>query len=87
MIFSLYINDLCSYLREHWDHGIFITAKIPNNMCLLLADDVANCADTARNLQLQLNCISDFCQLSGMEVNTKKTEIMLFRNGRPLRNF
>jgi len=47
---------------------------------------VACGADTVTNLQLQLNSISDFCTQTEMTVNLKKTEIILFRNGGPLRN-
>ena len=64
----------------------FITNDIPDSLCSLLDDDVACGADTVSNLQLQLNSISDFCTQTEMTVNLKKTEIILFRNGGPLRN-
>ena len=87
IIFSLYINDLVQYIRDTCRNGIFITNNIPDIFCLMYADDVANCADTANNLQLQLNAVSKFCQDTGMQVNLKKTEIIVFRNGGPLRNY
>ena len=38
---------------------LFITDSIPDVICILYADDIANCVDTAINLQLQLNSFSD----------------------------
>ena len=79
IIFSLYINDLCKFIRENCRNGIFITQDVPDIFCLMYADDIANCADTAVNLQSQLNCIEGFCKETGMCVNLKKTEIIVFR--------
>ena len=85
--FSLYINDLCQHLKETGNRGIFITNEIPDIICLVFADNIANCAETANNLQLQLNSISDYCKNTGMIVNLKKNEILVFRNGGPLRHY
>ena len=87
IIFSLYINDLCNFIRENCRNGIFITQEVPDIFCLMYADDIANCADTAVNLQSQLNCIERFCKETGMCVNLKKTEIIVFRNRGTLRNY
>ena len=85
-IFSLYINDLETHLKRHCNKGIFITNDVPDVFCLMFADDVACCADTVVNLQRQLNSISTFCEETGMTVNLNKSEIIVFRNGGPLRN-
>ncbi len=87
IIFNLFINELSLYLRDQGHQGIFITDDIPNIQCILFADDVASCSETAIELQRQLNSISDFCRISGMTVNEKKTEIIVFRNGCPLRSY
>ena len=87
IIFSLYINDLIAYIRGKCQNGIFITNEIHDIFCLLYADDVANCAETAVNLRLQLNAVSSFCKDMCMQVNLQKTEIMVFRNGGPLRHY
>ena len=52
----------------------------------MYADYVANFADTAYNLQLHLNAVAEFCEDTGMQINTNKTEIIVFRNGGPSRN-
>ena len=45
----------------------------------------ANCSDTVIELQRQLNSIHDICLEYGMKFNERKTEIIVFRNGGPLR--
>ena len=53
----------------------------------MYADDVANCAETRVRLQRQINLIGEFCNIKEMKVNLNKTEIIVFRNGGPLRNY
>ena len=72
-------------LREHNHRGIFITNEIPDILCVLFADDVANYSDIVIELQRQLNSIHDICLEYGMKVNERKTEIIVFRNGGSLR--
>ena len=86
-IFALFIDELSVMLRENCHTGIFITNEIPHILCLLFADDVANCAETASKLQQQINIVELFCNNTGMEVNLDKTEIIVFRNGGPLRRY
>ena len=56
---------------------------IPDIFCLLFVD----CAYTAVNLQKQLNTIDKCCTETDMVVNLKKYEIIVFRNGGPLREY
>ena len=84
-IFIIFINELCTLLRENCTSGIFINNDIPDILCLLLADDVTSCAETVVRLQQQLNLIDIFCRDTGMELNLNKTEIIVFRNGGNLR--
>jgi hypothetical protein len=56
-MFNLYINELSPFLRHKGHRGIFTTDQIPDIIRILFADDVANCADTAIELQSQLNSI------------------------------
>ena len=86
IIFSLFINDLFTMLRDTCSQGIFITKNIQDILCLMFADDVASCAETATKLQQQINVIQNFCSITGMELNLKKTEIIVFRNGGHLRS-
>ena len=82
ILFSLY---LCTLLRERCGSGVFITNDISDILCLLFADDVTHVAETASKLQIQLNVLHEFCATSGMAINLKKTEIIVFRNGGRLR--
>ena len=81
ILFSLFINDIVQELRNNCPHGIFVSQNIPEIFVLLYADDIANCADTVRNLQIQLNIVELFCLNTGMVVNIGKTKIIVFRNG------
>ena len=86
-IFALFINELAESLRRSCGTGIFITNDINDIYCLMFADDIANCAETAAKLQQQILIIDAFCQNTGMELNLDKTEIIVFRNGGGLRNY
>lgn len=85
LLFSLFINDIVQELRNNCPNGIFISQDIPEIHVILYADDIANCADTVRNLQIQLNIVEIFCRNTGMVVNIDKTKIIVFRNGGFLR--
>ena len=87
IIFNLYINELPNFLESKGHKGIFITDKIPEMLCMMYADDVVICAETAVELQRQLNSISDFCECYGMSINQSKTEITVFRNSGGLRSY
>ena len=87
LLFALFINDLCTLLREKCAGGIFINGDVPDLFCLMFADDIANCAETRVRLQRQLDIIFEFCQITNMTVNLNKTEIIVFRNGDPLSDY
>ena len=55
-------------------------------LILLFADDVALCSDTAIGLQRQIHILHNYCQDSGISVNTDKTKIMVFKKGGQLSN-
>ena len=86
ILFSLFINDIVQELRNNCPHGIFVSQNIPEIFVLLYADDIAICADTVRNIQIQLNIVELFCLNTGMVVNIGKTKIIVFRNGGFLRS-
>ena len=85
MIFDLFINDICTYLRTECNSGIFVTENIPKIISLMFADDVASPADTVVQLQRQINSIEKFSTEIGMKINLSKTNVVVFRNGGPLR--
>ena len=83
IIFSLFINDLVSYLKSKCDRGIFVSEQIEDVFALMFADDVASLSDTIIRLQHQINCIERFYLSVGMHLNMLKTKIIVhvFRNG------
>ena len=56
-IVSLFIDQFSDLLRQNCETGSFIENSIPDRLCLMFADDVANCADTVNRLQQQLNIV------------------------------
>ena len=86
IIFSLFINDLISYLRAETDRGISITNDIEDALAFMFADDVSCFSYTVIRLQRLINLIEKFCNSVGMKLNLSKTKIMVFRNGGILRH-
>ena len=85
--FDLFIDELSDPLLENCGSGISITNDIPDIFCLIFADEVAGCAETAIKLQQQNHVTDSFCCDTGMEINMDKTEITVFPNGGPLRRY
>ncbi len=81
LLFSLFINDLATRLREQCGSGIFVSNRIPDILCLMFADDIANCAETAVKLKQQINTVDLFCRNTGMQVNIEKTKILFSEMG------
>ena len=57
--------------------------KIGNNFLkmLLYADDMVLAATESPTLQVQLDILQEFCSIVGMEVNTAKSECVIFNKG------
>jgi len=55
-ICSLFIDQLI-YFARIVKLDFFIDNSIPDRLCLMFADDVANCADTVNRLQQQLDIV------------------------------
>ena len=74
ILFNLFINKICN---------IFDQSCAPvklNNMdlnCLLWADDLMIMSESAAGLQHAINKMSQFYQSMGLEINVKKTKIMI----------
>ena len=49
---------------------------------LFYADDTALLAETANDLQTQLDAFYEYCNLWKLKVNADKTKVMVFGNGR-----
>ena len=84
-LFSLFINDLVSYLELNCNHRIFMTKGVPDILTLTFADDVDSFSDTVVSLQRLIHHNEDFCKLVGMDIILEKTKTMIFRNDGPLK--
>ena len=79
LLFGLLIDRIESFFRNKLPHiGVGMGAHILQ--VLLYADDLAIMAESPQEMQLLLNCLSDFCKASGLQVNIKKSEIVGFNS-------
>ena len=85
LLFVLYLNSYIELCNESGCQGVFIDEYFTNLMMLLYADDIAQVSDLVGRLQHQINTLQKICNLSGMKINKDKTQIVVFRNGGPLR--
>ena len=81
IFFSIFINDLVSYLRQECKHGVFVSEDSDELIVLMYADDIFNFADTVLRTQRQIDKICSFCKCVKMKINLRKTKIVVFRNG------
>ena len=51
IFFSIFINDLVSYLRQECKHGVIVSEDSDELIVLMYADDISNFADTVLRLQ------------------------------------
>ena len=78
ILFSLFIEDLELSLQRDVRCGLSLF-----DLCLivmLFADDMVVLGKTPHDLQSSLNYLHEYCKKWGLEVNTDKTKIVVFRN-------
>ena len=78
ILFSLFIEDLELSLQRDVGCGLSLS-----DLCLivmLFADDMVVLGKTPHDLQSSLNYLYEYCKKWGLEVNTDKTKIVVFRN-------
>ena len=78
ILFNLYLSDLPSIFDPQCD-PIYMNDLETN--CLMFADDIVVMSETASGLQNCLNKLSDYCNLWGLNINIKKTNIVIFNKG------
>ena len=60
---------------------VYFLMKCFQTFLLLYADDIAQISDRIWYLQDQINTVQTFCTKSGIQVNVRNTQIIVFRNG------
>ncbi len=84
LLFSLYVNDLCDYLKNSTNRGVNIDYKTNDIVhyfhifLLMYADDTVLFADTKAKLQSLLTRYEQYCNQWKLDVNTSKTKIVIF---------
>jgi hypothetical protein len=76
-MFSLFVEDLELYLQDNLNSGLLIDDIVL--ILLLFADDMAIVGKTPEDLQNSLDLLYSYCFKWGLEVNTMKTKIVVFR--------
>ena len=76
-LFKIYINDLSSLLKTAGDYPILADVLISH---LLWADDLVLLALSPKALQDNINILLGFFNTMGLELNIKKTKIVIFFN-------
>ena len=77
-LFALYINDLIEKLNDA-KKGVRCGSQIVS--ALFYADDIVIMAENAKDLQIQLNIVNEWCKTWRMELNQDKTKVLHFRPG------
>ena len=75
-LFSIFINDLVQFLERRWAPTVGLGSKLFS--VLLFADDCVLVAKSAHELQILLDLVADYLDLKKLQLNVKKTEIVIF---------
>ena len=94
LLFSIFLNDLESHLSRNFSGLSFLRDQIYSELededtvtflrlfILLYADDTIILAESAAELQLALDSMSEYCQNWSLNVNVDKTKIVIFSRGK-----
>lgn len=78
LLFNLYLNELSLALdKTIRTDGFFLPNGITLNH-LLYADDLVLLSKSQEGLQNSINCVSEFCEKWQMNINEKKSKVMIF---------
>ena len=72
ILFSMYINELHTFLENQNTRGVQLFPDITEIFMLMFADDVGLISDTIFGLQRQLNGLQNFCEMNKLTVNVEK---------------
>lgn len=88
LLFSIYLNDLKSYLDDHNAPGVKCELNDENIsvffklFILLFADDTVLFGNSSDELQNTLSIFENYCNEWKLTVNVSKTKIVIFSGGR-----
>jgi retron-type reverse transcriptase len=77
-LFKIFINDITDSLNSRPTQCSPASLLDHKLMCLMYADDIVLLSESASGLQNSLNALKGYCSNWGLNVNQKKTKIMIF---------
>ena len=77
VLFSLFIDVLEIFLQDDPNCGIEINELLM--IVLLFADDMVILGNSQSDLQCRLNLLKEYCDKWGLQVNSEKNKVMVFR--------
>lgn len=80
-LFSVFINDIETYFREHGLEGLDING-IEDLLMLIYADDIVILAKNPVDVQKKLKTLEDYAVKKKLVVNIEKTKILIFHKGK-----
>ena len=83
ILFNIYVNDIFKIMNENNGSNIFLKENEPIN-ALMYADDLILISETKEGLQSQIDKLCEYCVKWKLNINTKKTKIMIFNRGNSL---
>ena len=93
VLFSLFLNDLKGFLTSNNVQGLKIPFALAQDVCLqdinnflylfllLYADDTIVLAECPEHLQRALDMLKIYCEFWGLDINVRKTKVMIFSRG------
>ena len=79
LLFILFLDGICESLSEIDSDSPQLSDRTLRH--LLWADDLSLISKTTHGLQKLLDALSTFCQYWGIQVNTSKTKVIVFKKG------
>ena len=78
LLFNLYLNDLPQLISDSTSDPLLLSNNTKLN-CLLYADDLVLLSSSPQGLQNCLNQLNSWCERWLMQINLKKTKVMIFQ--------
>ena len=83
ILFNIYVNDIFHIVNNNNDSDISLDGGHKIN-ALMYADDLILLADSEKGLQKQIDKVGEYCEKWKLDINIKKTKVMVFNRGNKL---
>ena len=84
ILFNIYVNDIIKIMNENNRSNIFLNKNDPIN-ALMFADDLILLSGSEEGLQKQMDKLNTYCETWKLNINLKKTKIIILNRGNRLR--